>query len=75
MCFIVFDLHLFLKSCSNDWMACLCAVDWNCFCLFVGLSCVGRVTKTKSEISGRGISVVLFVDVLNLCWCGVYSGD
>ena len=42
MCFIVFVLQLFLKSCSVDWMACLCAIDWNRFCLFVGLLCGGQ---------------------------------
>ena len=40
-----------LKSCSVDWMACLCAIDWNCFCLFVAFLCGGGGGKTKSDIS------------------------
>ena len=77
MCFIVFVLQLCLKSYSVDWMACLCAIDWNRFCLFVGLLCVGGGggQKQSHKSPGRGVSVVLFVDVLNFCCCVVYSGD
>ena len=50
MWFIVFVLHLFLKSWSVDCMPCLCAIDWKCFCLFVGLLWGGGA-KTKSDIS------------------------
>ena len=64
----------FLKSCSVDWMACLCAIDWNCFCLFVAFLCRGG-GKQSQTFPGRGMSVVLFVDLLNSCWCVVYSGD
>ena len=41
----------FLKSCSVDWMACLCAIDWNYFCLSVAFLCGGKGGKTKSDIS------------------------
>ena len=60
MCIIVFVLQLFLKPCSMDWMACLCAVDWSFFLL---VSCVGGKTKGRNhQVIG---SLVLFVDVLN----------
>ena len=31
--------------------------------------------KQSQNSPGREIYVVLFVDILNFCWCDVYSGD
>ena len=45
---IAFVSHFCLKSGSSDWMACMCAVDWICYCDCCSLLFGG---KTEFEIA------------------------
>ena len=48
-------------------------IDWIRFCVFVGLLCGegGGAQKQSHNPPGRGISVVMCVDVFDFSWCVV----